>query len=328
MQSIKEKLTNYLRSLAENIGFLINPLILKITGENNQLLIFYFHGLYETSAKKELHHIDPQKNMTVNQFDEFVDYFLSHHYIFLKPEDLLAELNTGNKYVMITFDDGYYNNLLALDILKKYNIPSVFFITANNVITNSSFWWDIVYKYRFKQGVNELKIQYEQDLLKQLKHEAIDKYILENFGSDSFKPWSDIDRPLTEMEVKILANSPFSVIGNHTFNHAILPNYNKEEMTDEISRSNKFLKNLTGKTPISIAFPNGNFNKISLDVAEEIGFRVAFNAVPKKNNLPVDNSRLILLSRFMANNNNIRRYGSFYRVGYTPGSIKAKLRNH
>jgi len=328
MQSIKEKFTNNLRTLAENIGFLINPLILKVIGENNQLLIFYFHGLYESSTQKDIHHIDPQKNMTVNQFDEFVDYFLSHHYIFLKPEDLLTDLKMENKYAMITFDDGYFNNMLALDVLKKYSIPSVFFITANNVIINRSFWWDIVYKYRFKQGLSELKIQHEQELLKQLKHEAIDKYILENFGSDSFKPWSDIDRPLTEKEVKLLANNPYAVIGNHTFNHAILPNYNKEEMTDEISRSNTFLKNLTGITPTSIAFPNGNFNKISLNVAEEIGFRVAFNAIPKKNNLPVDNSRLICLSRFMANNNYIGRYGSFYRVGYTPGSIIAKLKNH
>ena len=328
MQSIKETFTNNLRRLAENIGFLINPLILKVKGENNQLLIFYFHGLYESSTQKGLHHIDPQKNMTVNQFDEFVDYFLSHNYVFLKPEDLLADLKIENKYVMITFDDGYFNNMLALDVLNKYNIPSVFFITANNVITNRSFWWDIIYKYRFKQGVSELKIQNEQELLKHLKYEEIDKYILENFGSDSFKPWSDADRPLTEKEVRLLANSPYAVIGNHTYNHAILPNYNKEEITDEISRSNTFLKNLTGITPTSIAFPNGNFNKICLDVAEEIGFRVAFNAVPKKNNLPVDNHRLIFLNRFMASNNYIKHYGSFYRVGYTPGSIKARLRNH
>lgn len=326
MQTIRETITNYLRGLAETLGFLINPIVLKAKGEHSQLLVFYFHGLYESTVQKELHHIDPQKNMTVSQFGEFIDYFLNHKYSFLRPEDLLTDLSMDKRYAMITFDDGYFNNMLAINVLKEYNIPSVFFITAKNVIEHESFWWDVIYKYRFKQGLSERKIQNEQELLKQLKHEAINNYVLENFGPDCFKPWSDIDRPMTEKEVKLLANSPHAVIGNHTFNHAILPNYSKEEMTEEIFRSNKFLENLTGITPISIAFPNGNFNRIALDVAKETGFRVAFNAIPRKNTLPIEKDSLISINRFMANNNNIRQYGSFYRAGYTPGSLQYKIR--
>jgi peptidoglycan/xylan/chitin deacetylase (PgdA/CDA1 family) len=326
MQLIKEKFNNGVRGLAETLGFLFNPLLLRIKGDNNQLLVFYFHGLYQSLAQRDLNHIDPQKNMTASQFHEFVDYFLNLNYTFIRPEDLLAGLETHKRYAMITFDDGYYNNMLALPILEKFKIPAVFFITADNVRENKAFWWDVIYKYRTKQGVSGLNIQKEQERLKSFKYEHISNYITRNFGEDSSIPWSDIDRPLTEQEVKIIANNPFAVIGNHTYHHALLTNYDKNELEEEISRSNDFLRSITGFTPISIAFPNGYYNELVLDVIEAAGFRVAFSAVPGKNNLPIDNSRLICLKRFMSNNNNIKNYGSFFRLGYTPGSLFSKIK--
>lgn len=326
MQIVKEKLNNGVRGLVENLGFAINPILLNIKGENNQLLVFYFHGLYQSNEQRDLNHIDPQKNMTVSQFDEFIDYFHNLDYLFIRPEDLLPGLEKGKRYIIITFDDGYYNNMLALQVLEKYNIPAVFFITADNVRENKAFWWDIIYKYRSKQGVASLKIKKEQDHLKIYKHEQISNYIVKTFGNESFNPWSDIDRPLTGTEVKDLANSPFTVIGNHTYHHALLPNYDRNEIKDEITAANDFLRDLTGITPGSIAFPNGNFNKLVLDVVENVGFRVAFSAMPGKNIIPIDPGRILCLNRFMANNNNIRKYGSFFRLGYTPGSLYSKIK--
>ena len=326
MQQINEKINNIVRGLAETLGFLFNPLLLSIIGENSQLLVFYFHGLYQFLGQRDLNHIDPQKNMTVSQFNDFVDYFLNLDYTFIRPEDLLAGLETHKRYAMITFDDGYYNNMHALPILEKFNIPGVFFITADNVSENKAFWWDVIYKYRTRQGVSVLQIRNEQDMLKSYKHEYISNYITNTFGKESSIPWSDIDRPLALQEVKILANNPYVVIGNHTYHHALLPNYDKNELEEEIIKSNDFLRGVTGITPISIAFPNGYYNKLVLDVVEAAGFRIAFSAVPGKNKLPIDNSRLICLKRFMSNNNNIKKYGSFFRLGYTPGSLFSKIK--
>lgn len=66
------------------------------------------------------------------------------------------------KYAMITFDDGYFNNILALEILNKFKVPSVIFVTTKNVEENNSFWWDVVFKFRKKQGVAFHKIKKEQ----------------------------------------------------------------------------------------------------------------------------------------------------------------------
>ena len=326
MPSIKGNINNIVRGLVEKIGFLLNPIVLNVKGEDNQLLIFYFHGLYRSLKQKDLNHIDPQKNMTVNQFDDFIDYFLNHNYSFVKPEDLLGELNVNQHYAMITFDDGYFNNVLAVEKLRRYKIPAIFFITPKNILENKSFWWDIIYKNRYKQGTSIEKITKEQEYLKKFKHNYIEEYIKQNFGLQSYKPWSDIDRPLTEIEVKILSQDPFISFGNHTFNHAILINYNREEVEEEFINSNKFLDDLTGTTPISVAFPNGSYNKLTLDVAEKVGFIFAFNAEPKKNYLPSKKGSLVCLNRFIATTNKIEKYGSFYRLGYTPGSIYSNIR--
>ena len=50
MQIIREKFNNVVRGLAETLGFIFNPLLLSIKGENSQLLVFYFHGLYQSLA--------------------------------------------------------------------------------------------------------------------------------------------------------------------------------------------------------------------------------------------------------------------------------------
>lgn len=314
------------RVLAEKLGFLINPILLNIKGENNQLLVFFFHGLYKSYKQKDLNHIDPQCNMIVNQLDDFVDYFLNYNYRFVKPEDLLEGLKLGQRYVMITFDDGYFNNLLAIEVLMKYKIPAVFFLTTKNIAENRPFWWDIIYKFRYKQGYSLEKIRKEQDYLKRFKNNYIEDYIIQNFGVKSFEPWSDVDRPLTELEVKSLAKNPFAAIGNHTSNHSILINCNRMEIKEEFIESNKFLASLTGTFPISTAFPNGYFNQLVLELAEEAGFRLAFSVVPQKNHLPLENRKLICISRFMANTKIIKNYGSFYRLGYTPGSLFSDIK--
>lgn len=326
MSAIKSKIDKNIPAIIEKIGCLLSPFILNFTKENNRVLIFYFHGIYESISQKELNHIDPQNNITVGKFIEFIEYFLHHNYIFIKPEDLLHELNKDQPYAMITFDDGYFNNTLAIDVLNKYRIPAVIFITTNNVYENKSFWWDIIYKYRIKEHKNFEVIRKEQSYLKKFKHEYIENYIEKNFGTISNKPWSDIDRPFNSAELYNISKNPLISIGNHTHNHAILTNYNDDEIKEEFSASNKFLFELTGSIPISMAFPNGNVNPSVLNIAEEAGFKFAFTTQNDVNILPSVDSGIISLNRFMTKNTNITNYGNFARLGTTSDMVYLKLK--
>lgn len=320
MKSLRTKVDRFGVSFIERFGGFLNPLLLELKKENNQLLSFYFHGLFESSQQKELHHIDPQNNMTLKQFDDFIDYFQNHNYKFIAPEDLNSGLENG-PYAMITFDDGYFNNMLAVDILNKYKVPAAIFISTRNISENKSYWWDIIYKYRARQGVSIEKIRDEQKYLKSFKHSVIDDYILKNFGKEAFIPWSDIDRPFNTEEIKNLASTSYISIGNHTHNHAILVNYNKEEIKEELRLSNKIITELTNSNPISIAFPNGNYNQLVLEAAEEEGFQYAFTTEPDRNLLPLGNNKLTRVNRYLSKTTKIKKYGGFYRLGYTPNTL-------
>ena len=113
-------------------------------------------------------------------------------------------------------------------------------------------------------------IREEQAYLKSFKHNYIDNYIKHNFGTKSHRPWSDIDRPCNGLELKEMSRSPFVTIGNHTHNHSILTICTKEEIKEEFIVSNKALYDLTGNIPIATSFPNGNYNRLVLDVAEDV----------------------------------------------------------
>ncbi len=253
MSHLKIKLNELGGAFFEKLGYFSNPLLLKFKKENKQLLVFFFHGIFQSLKEKNLNHTDPQNNMTVEQFVAFIEYFLSHNYKFILPKDLMSGLENDQPYAMITFDDGYFNNMLAIEILNKYKIPAVFFISTKNMMENKAYWWDIIYKYRSKQGCSIENIQSEQNWLKDFKYCFIDDYILKTFGMEAFTPWSDLDRPFSKDEIKQLILNPLVAFGNHTHNHSILINYNKEEIKKELSVSNKILFEVTGTLPIAIA---------------------------------------------------------------------------
>jgi peptidoglycan/xylan/chitin deacetylase (PgdA/CDA1 family) len=321
LENIKNLFNNFGSTFFERLGYLINPVLLKFKNEDKQLLIFYFHGIFESTKEKELNHIDPQKNMTVAQFVDFIDYFLYHNYKFIVPEDLNCYLKNNQPYAMITFDDGYFNNMLAIEILNKYKIPATFFISTKNIMENKAYWWDIIYKYRSKEGISKENIKNEQNWLKNFKYSVIDNYILKTFGIEAFTPWSDIDRPFNPKEIKQLSTSPYVSFGNHTHNHSILANYNKQEIKEELNVSNRILFELTGTFPISIAFPNGNFNPTVLEATKEEGFQYAFTTEPSQNLFPIPKNKFIRLNRFMTNTIKINKFGSACRLGYQPDTL-------
>jgi peptidoglycan/xylan/chitin deacetylase (PgdA/CDA1 family) len=327
LNNFKKQIGKRIPSVIERLGYFLNPFLLNFITEKNRVTIFYFHGIYASEEERNLNHVDPQNNVTINEFKEFVDYFLEHNYMFISPEDLLTDLPKDKIYGIISFDDGYFNNLLAINFLKQYKIPAVVFVTTKNIEEQSSYWWDIIYKYRKMENKPILDIKREQGHLKKFKYSYINEYIIKNFGRESICPWSDIDRPVTIEELKTLSQNPLLSIGNHTHNHAILINYSEQEIREELEKSNKIIKDITGKVPVSHAFPNGLFNNLVLKVAKEVGLRIVFTTVQKKNILPINSIDFLCLDRLMIRQTNIKSYGSFYRLGYSPLTLYSEIKS-
>lgn len=256
--------------------------------EKNSLITFLFHSLFRNEKEISLNIVNPQQGITIQHFRKFLDYYLSHGYIFISPNDILNNLNNDKKYILITFDDGYFNNQYVLPILKEYSISAVFFISSSHIKHNKCFWWDVLYRERMKQ-CTPVKDMFREELsLKLRTNEEIEKYIKDIFGEKAFRPICDTDRPFTPSELKNFSNEKYVFIGNHTSDHAILTNYSAEDIKAQIVNAQNAIHEITGVTPIIISYPNGNYSKKIVKISKEVGLKLGITVDYKKNYLPID----------------------------------------
>jgi peptidoglycan/xylan/chitin deacetylase (PgdA/CDA1 family) len=254
--------------------------------------------------------------MTTDKFCQFVEYYLKHDYTFISQDDILNGLVTEKKYIMITFDDGYYNNQYALPILKKYKIPATFFISTNHVKYNKCFWWDVLYRERIKLGVSVNDISLEREQLKTKTNEEIEKYLKDMFGEGSFTPIGNIDRSFTPSELKNFSKEEFVFLGNHTSDHAILTNYSSNEIKSQILNAHNTINEITGITPTIISYPNGNHSNEIIRISKEIGYKLGVTVDNKKNYFPIDlqTDDCMRLGRFyLSGSENIIKQCEFFR---------------
>lgn len=269
-------------------------------GERNALIAFYFHSLFRQENEIALNLVDPLEATTIQRFRQFVEYYATQGYTFVAPADILRGLDPAKRYVMITFDDGYANNQLALPILEEFRVPAVIFVATNYIQRGHTFWWDVIYRERTRCGTAGHAIEREQEFLKTKKFSEIEAYICQQFGADAFKPRGEIDRPLTSAEIRTLAQNKFVHFGNHTRDHAILTLYAETEIQEQIAGAQDDLRALTGLTPIALAYPNGRHSAPVRRIARDAGVRLAFTVAHRKNYFPIDlhNDDVFQLARF------------------------------
>lgn len=291
---------------------------LAMVPERPAILIFMFHVLFEDEAAMDRHLVDPQQHITTAIFAEFVAYYQAHGYTFIAPADVLAGLDPRGRYVLITFDDGYYNNHLALPILRRYGVPATFFISTHHVQANRAFWWDVVYRERQRQPLSPADQQAESALLKGLRHEEVDDYLRAHFGEAALQPVSDLDRPFAPAELQAFAREPEVVLGNHTAHHAVLTNYPAPAARQELAECQQYLAQLTGRAPVAVAYPNGNHSPAVLVAATQVGLHLGTTVEAGKNYLPLGPSAASLqLKRFLLwGNQDVQRQCTLFRTDF------------
>lgn len=268
--------------------------------ERNAVIPFLFHSIFRDESELRQNIVDPLQETTVEQFRQFIEYYLEYGYRFIAPDDLLNELDPNGKYAIITFDDGYANNMLAVPVLKEFNVSATIFISTNHVLQNKCYWWDTLYRELKTRGADAHACYHEALDMKALTSEQIEENLISRFGSDALKPRTDIDRPLTVPELKELASNPLIRLGSHTANHAILVNYGPQAMRDQVVGAIDALEQMTGNRPIAIAYPNGAHNDAVVSICQEAGLKIGFTVRPAKCKLPIDlrSTDLMRIGRF------------------------------
>lgn len=271
----------------------------RLVREKPSLITVALHSLCSTRSQLGDPALAPNQNVSVDDFRSLVDTMLEDGYNAVSPSQVEAGLDAGGKYVMITFDDGYFNNVLALDVLEQYRIPATFFVSSNHVLEQKAFWWDALSRELVKTGASEHQRNVEIAKIKTLGADRIDAYLHRHFGVRSLRPCSDKDRPFTGGELTSFARHPWVHLGNHTCDHAILTRCSPQEMRQQIQECQDALTAIAGYAPLAIAYPNGDHSPAVVEAARSSGLRVGFTTRPCRNRLPLrGDDRLMKLGRF------------------------------
>ena len=275
-----------------------------LVGERSALLIFLFHVVFEDAEEIEQNIVPPVLGMLRDEIRDFLSYYQQHGYRFVSPDEVLSGLPPG-KFCLITFDDGYFNNLRVVPVLEELNAPGLFFISTNHVLENRAFWWDSIYRHRMNESTAPNVIESELASMKSKTHIDIESYVREQFGPSSLRPVGDLDRPMTASELKEFAAHELVHIGNHTSDHALLTNYDAAGVKDQIATAQDQLKSMLGEAPKIISYPNGNHSDEICRIASEVGLECGITVRPNKNLLPMNNAPLanMKLGRFMPSGN-------------------------
>ena len=124
------------------IKFNENKIIKRL--KKNQITIYLFHGVINKKIKSIRNYTG--KHIEKDKFRKLMKK-LSKHGNPVSIDDAILSLKDKNKIkpksFVITFDDGFYNNIsIAYPILKKLNIPFTIYLTTQFVDKNSMSWVD------------------------------------------------------------------------------------------------------------------------------------------------------------------------------------------
>jgi peptidoglycan/xylan/chitin deacetylase (PgdA/CDA1 family) len=302
--------------------------VLSVLGDRPGIRALLFHSVFSDKAEIECNHIHPQQGLTVGHYRFIFEYFLEHGYRYLNYKELNKTLVPEEKYIYVTFDDGYYNNIRIIPLIEELGIPIHIFVVTDNIIRNRKYWWDAIYFQRRLAGVSKTGVDRELASLKKLYIEEIERYTVNEFGVGAFRPRSDLDRPFAPNELQELSGHELVTIGNHTQKHAIVDTLTLEETRTEIVGAQDDIREITGNTPIGFAFPNGNYRSQDVSLLQSIGIDLAFSCEYRNNRVPEDitgDNRLIMGRYSISGHNDLIWQSKIIRAGNSPFLLAQRL---
>lgn len=256
---------------------------------------------------------DPQQLcVSKENFHSHIQY-LKKNFNVLSPdgfyEMLVKKNNFKSRSVLITFDDGYYDNFEnALPVLKSLDAGALFFVSTSNIGKDAFFFWDEL-ELIFKIVSDKLKtVDFEFAGLKiscdwstpesKMKsfhkiHREI-KYSKEftrrtflkkfreacNIDDAALISYSKDYRVMKSEEIKEISSHLLSSVGAHTHTHSPLNVYGYNEQYSDITISKNKLEEITGRKIEYFSYPFGScedYDHNSLEICRELGFKLAFS---------------------------------------------------
>ncbi|MGV9011301.1 MAG: polysaccharide deacetylase family protein [Flavobacteriales bacterium] len=241
----------------------------------------YLHKLYPSKADFTPLNGSVNEGVTVAEFEQFISYFKKRNFKFIDDLDLISNnLDHTKRNVHVSFDDGYFNNRMALPILERYGAKATFYITTENNRQAKYFWWDVLTRERTKQAkFTKAEQKAEVRFFYDLTWEEQYARLIAEFGEDALYGNNKMMLPMTRDELVDLSKHPCVTIGNHTTKHQNLNLLTDSEVAGAIQDAKDYLESEVGMEVRSIAYPYGFYSDRVVRIAQDAGMQVGQSTV-------------------------------------------------
>ncbi len=215
--------------------------------------------------------------------------------------------------VVLTFDDGYVDNLtVAKPLLAAANIPAIVFLPTGYINRSEAFWWDELATLillddilqKFELVVHGETMQFELNCepaghrcggalvaSSERRHGALHTIWqalrrLQNkerqlvmaslrliFARSDHSAL--LGRAMTRDEVRTLTSDSLITIGAHTVTHPVLSGLEAAACQHEMTESKRACESLIGAPVTSFAYPYGDFDGKARAAVDAAGFTIA-----------------------------------------------------
>jgi peptidoglycan/xylan/chitin deacetylase (PgdA/CDA1 family) len=216
--------------------------------------------------------------------------------------------------VLVTFDDGYRNNLTyAARLLKKHAVPAVVFLSTGYVGNNRMLWPSEIIQRVLRwphasivhpTGSPELPFPNSVDARRTLASQLCEaakrmpdsrkEFYLDYLREHTSLGLGDTDEILHTFlnwdEVRALRQFGID-FGAHTVNHVICTQVSTEILDRELLQSKSDIERELGVECFSMAYPNGSpldFSDSVIDRVRKVGYRLAFTLTNETHDRSID----------------------------------------
>jgi peptidoglycan/xylan/chitin deacetylase (PgdA/CDA1 family) len=203
--------------------------------------------------------------------------------------------------VVITFDDGYIDNLQnAWPLLERYRVPATLFIATG--FLGSMFWWDELARLIMETETSSTnlnltingqsyrwEVNKEDETRKRLLEEIYQLLLpLDEISRQQslyqLNKWADLGaipvdasdmRCMVESEIRQIAKGGVVTIGAHTVTHPRLTDLPTKGQQFEIDKSRDCLQQIIERPIKHFSYPNGSYNETTKKLLNQAGFTAA-----------------------------------------------------
>ncbi len=260
--------------------------------------VLMFHRVLPKKQSLRIHN-HSSLEVTPEYLEQVIQYYLRNKYSIISIEELPLHMQSKSreKFVVFTFDDGYFDNLeYALPVFQKYKVPFTIYV-CNDFPNNKVFlWWYLLEELLLKTNRCQLissnktyefetgGVYEKESAFYQIRYlfnsgaitdsdlkSLFDKYLgnVSEMTNNMCLSWDDIQK---------LSDDKLVTIGAHTVSHAALKQLSDEACLDEMRNSKLEIENYINKEVKNFAYPFGSNLEVGrrdMKMAEKVGFKTS-----------------------------------------------------